>query len=60
MRSKPARSSIPGRVRPDLAATPVALRQDVGPDPRLVDLSFGTLGAKKSFESMHEERGRPF
>ena len=28
--------------------------------PRLVDLSFGTLGAKKSFESMHEERGRPF
>lgn len=28
--------------------------------PRLVDLSFGTLGAKKSFETMHEDRGRPF
>ncbi len=28
--------------------------------PRLVDLSFGTLGAKKSFETMHKDRGRPF
>ena len=42
---RPGASVLPRRVRPDLAATPEALRQYVVPDPRLVDLSFaGRLG----------------
>jgi NAD(P)-dependent dehydrogenase (short-subunit alcohol dehydrogenase family) len=28
--------------------------------PRMVDLSFSMLGAKKSFETMQKDRGRPF
>lgn len=28
--------------------------------PRMVDLSFALTGAKQSFETMHDDRGRPF